>query len=159
MLTLASIVRRHTPDRPAVRDQEARMGVTRGNFDGTFGNFAEPDWETAAQFEGRVKQEPVGEIKASDGTRGTAISLVHFHHGARTYKHSHAGGQILVVLRGQGRVWSERDGQVVEVGPGDVVHEAPGVLHWHGAANGADMSHLSIAVGDATWPEDSPPAE
>ena len=56
---------------------------------------------------------------------GIALSLVHFEDGSRTHWH---------------------------VGPGDVVYAAPMERHWHGAAAGHSMTHLSVTnVGPPEW--------
>ncbi|MGK2964058.1 MAG: cupin domain-containing protein [Tepidiformaceae bacterium] len=95
-------------------------------------------------FEGNVE---IDRLTAADGVPGTAA--VTFHAGARTHWHSHSGGQILYVLEGEGRVGTV-DG-VTEMRPGDVVAAPPGERHWHGAAEGRDMTHLTISIGDASW--------
>jgi quercetin dioxygenase-like cupin family protein len=64
---------------------------------------------------------------------------------------------VLYILEGVGRVGMEGDQYTVH--PGDVIHAAPGERHWHGAAPGENMTHISITtVGSPTWydaPEDS----
>ncbi|HAY20089.1 MAG TPA: gamma-carboxymuconolactone decarboxylase [Clostridiales bacterium] len=74
----------------------------------------------------------------------------HIHHADR------GGGQILVCVAGRGfcQEWG-KDPQ--ELHPGDVVNIAPGVKHWHGAANDSWFSHLAIEVpgenGRTEWCE------
>lgn len=74
----------------------------------------------------------------------------HIHHADR------GGGQILVCVAGRGfcQEWG-KDPQ--ELHPGDVVNIAPGVKHWHGAANDSWFSHLAIEVpgenGHTEWCE------
>jgi quercetin dioxygenase-like cupin family protein len=86
------------------------------------------------------------------------VSAVHFTPSARTAWHSHAVGQTLYVMEGTGLVQS-RGGGIEEIRAGDVVHTPPGEWHWHGAAPGHFMAHLSIteATGDqrpeADWGE------
>lgn len=83
-------------------------------------------------------------------TGGMALSLVRFEDGARTHWHSHPGEQILYVLDGQGRVGTESEEH--RLVPGDVVHAAPNERHWHGAAPGHSMAHLSVTtVGAPEW--------
>ena len=76
--------------------------------------------------------------------------LVHFEDGARTHWHRHAGGQVLHVVEGRGRTQS-RGGEVVELAPGDIVTADPGEEHWHGAAEGAALTHLAISIGATEW--------
>jgi len=81
---------------------------------------------------------------------GMAVSLVRFEDGARTNWHVHPGEQILYVTEGQGRVGTETEETVIA--PGDVVYSAPGERHWHGAAPGHRMTHLSVTtVGPPRW--------
>ena len=53
------------------------------------------------------------------------------------------GGQILLILSGQGR-YQERGGEIQVLNAGDVVKILPDVEHWHGAAPDAWMVHVSI---------------
>ena len=81
---------------------------------------------------------------------GIAVSLVHFEDGSRTHWHVHPGEQVLYVLDGQGRVGTAEEEMIIE--PGDVVYAAPMERHWHGAAAGHSMTHLSVTnVGPAEW--------
>jgi quercetin dioxygenase-like cupin family protein len=74
---------------------------------------------------------------------------VKFDPGSRTDWHSHPEGQVLYVVSGEGRVGTDA-GEVVEIGPGDVVHSPVGELHWHGATPQSAMVHLSLTTGGAT---------
>jgi len=82
---------------------------------------------------------------------------VHFAPGARTAWHTHPRGQTVFVTEGVGLC--QRDGGPVEViRPGDSVFFEPGENHWHGAAPGRFMIHLSIVLEDGegnntTWGE------
>ena len=82
------------------------------------------------------------------------VSAVHFTPSARTAWHSHAVGQTLYVTEGQGLVQS-RGGNIAEIRPGDIVHTRGDEWHWHGAAPGHFMTHLSIteAVAGDQRPE------
>ena len=81
---------------------------------------------------------------------GMAVSIVRFEDGSRTHWHVHPGEQLLYVLEGQGRVGTAEDELTVE--PGDLIYAAPGERHWHGAAPGQTMTHLSVTnVGPAEW--------
>lgn len=84
-----------------------------------------------------------------EGEDPVTLITVQFAPGARSDWHRHPGGQVLYVLSGAGLVQNE-DGSTVEISAGDVVHAAPGELHWHGARQDAPMSHLSITAGGAT---------
>ena len=79
-----------------------------------------------------------------------AASVVHFADGSRTHWHVHPGEQLLYILEGQGRAGTADE--EVTVGPGDLIYAAPMERHWHGAAPGRSMTHLSITnVGPAEW--------
>jgi quercetin dioxygenase-like cupin family protein len=93
------------------------------------------------------------------------VSAVRFTPGARTAWHSHAVGQTLYVTDGRGLVQS-RGGEIAELRQGDVVTTPPDEVHWHGAAPGHFMSHLSIteavpgdARPEADWGEHVTDAE
>ena len=81
---------------------------------------------------------------------GMTVSLVHFENGSRTHWHVHPGEQVLYVLDGEGRVGTADE--EMEIGPGDLVYAAPMERHWHGAAAGHSMTHLSVTnVGAPEW--------
>jgi 4-carboxymuconolactone decarboxylase len=71
-------------------------------------------------------------------------ATVTFEPGARTAWHSHALGQTLIVTAGTGLVqsWGE---PVQDMRQGDVVWIPPGVKHWHGAASGSTVTHISVS--------------
>ena len=58
-------------------------------------------------------------------TDGIAVGNVFFAPCSRTYWHSHVGGQLLIVVAGEGHVADEND--VVTVRAGDMVWTPPGV--------------------------------
>jgi quercetin dioxygenase-like cupin family protein len=78
------------------------------------------------------------------------VAAVHFTPGARTAWHNHDGGQTLYVTDGEGRVQA-RGEPITTIRAGDVVHAPSGEWHWHGAAPGHWMTHLSLTEGPATW--------
>jgi quercetin dioxygenase-like cupin family protein len=82
------------------------------------------------------------------------VNAVHFTPGARTAWHSHAVGQTLYVTEGAGLVQS-RDGEIVHIHSGDIVHASPDEWHWHGATPDDFMTHLSVTegVGESQKPE------
>jgi quercetin dioxygenase-like cupin family protein len=71
------------------------------------------------------------------------VNVVRFAPGARTHWHSHAVGQSLHVMQGVARVGT-RDGNVLEVQPGQTVRCPPDEEHWHGAGPDAFMEHLAM---------------
>lgn len=98
----------------------------------------------AAMFAGTVELDRLATPGALPGA-----AAVTFRDGARTHWHSHSGGQMLYVIEGDGRVGTA-DG-VTDLRPGDLVTAPPGERHWHGAAEGADMTHLAVSFGEASW--------
>ena len=74
---------------------------------------------------------------------------VHFSPRSRTDWHTHPAGQVLYVTGGAGLVQTD-SGETVEISAGDVVHSPAGEVHWHGAAPGSPMTHLSLTTGGET---------
>jgi quercetin dioxygenase-like cupin family protein len=80
------------------------------------------------------------------------VSAVRFTPSTRTAWHSHVVGQTLYVTEGRGLVQS-RGGAIAEIRPGEVIHTPADEWHWHGAAPGHFMTHLSIT--EAAPPTDT----
>lgn len=78
---------------------------------------------------------------------------VRFESGARTYWHSHAGGQVLVVVEGVGRM-QDLGGPVRDLRVADAVYTKPGVAHWHGAAPGHYAVMISAYIGELDWKQE-----
>ena len=84
------------------------------------------------------------------------IGNVTFEPGARTNWHKHSGGQILLVLNGEGRY--KEDGKPVRIlKKGDIVTIPPNVKHWHGASSDSWFVHVSLEpnaeINKTTWLE------
>jgi quercetin dioxygenase-like cupin family protein len=88
-----------------------------------------------------------------DAGGAVRISSVLFSPRGRTFWHSHAGGQVLIVASGHGMV-ETRDGDRERLNPGDVVWAPPGETHWHGAAPDSFINHTAISLGAAQWGEE-----
>ncbi len=89
---------------------------------------------------------------------GMSLTIVDFEEGAVTNWHEHPGEQILYILEGKGRVGNEE--MEWEVEAGDIVYTGPGENHWHGAAAGYNMRHISITtIGGPTWQPNAPDLE
>ena len=82
-------------------------------------------------------------LVARDDVLNSSIANVTFEPGARTNWHKHSGGQILLVVAGQGR-YQEQGKDIQILNPGDVVQILPDVEHWHGAAPDSWFTHVSI---------------
>lgn len=82
-------------------------------------------------------------LSTKDDIWNASIGNVTFEPGARTNWHKHSGGQILLVLDGEGR-YQERGGEVRILRKGDVVRIPLNTEHWHGAAPHQWMTHISV---------------
>lgn len=81
-----------------------------------------------------------------------SVANVTFTPCARTNWHTHRDGQLLRVLAGSGWV-AEKGGQPQRIRTGDMVWSPPGTVHWHGADDGAYMTHLAVTLGTSEWHE------
>lgn len=89
-----------------------------------------------------------------DGVFDTQVYDVVFEPSARTYWHSHPGGQILLITKGIG-YYQEKGKPARLLKPGDVVAIPPDVVHWHGAAPKSQFTHIGMSTkvheGPAKW--------
>lgn len=103
-------------------------------------------------FSGKATLTPMMGAQREGGVR---LTMVDFENGAVTNWHTHPGEQILYITEGKGRVGDENNRWEVE--PGDVIHIGPGERHWHGAAAGHNMTHISVTtVGPPIWEDHAP---
>ncbi|SRR6266851_1007450 len=97
-----------------------------------------------------------GLIPASPQAPAIFAAAVRFEAGARNHWHSHAGGQLLHVVEGEG--WVQVRGQAPQrLALHDTVTADPGEEHWHGAGSHGPMTHLAVGAGETRWLEESPP--
>lgn len=108
----------------------------------------DPEPMTTDTFSGTVRRRDLGRVANPDGT----AMAVSFEAGVRTNWHRHSHGQVLYVLTGAGRIGT-RDGEVAEIGPGDLVEAPPDEEHWHGASEHSPMTHVSLSFGETAWLE------
>jgi quercetin dioxygenase-like cupin family protein len=92
-----------------------------------------------------------------DGVSRLTVGLVRFTPGARTNWHSHANGQLLRCIDGDGLVVA-RDGTAIRLQAGNTVWTPAGQEHWHGGGPNTMMCHYAFldATGDGeatTWLE------
>lgn len=101
-------------------------------------------------------------LSNKDDVWNSSIGNVTFEPGARTNWHKHSGGQILLVLAGEGR-YQEREGEIRILKAGDVVRIPLNVEHWHGAAPNSWFTHISVETNlpdnQTTWLEPVSDAE
>ena len=88
------------------------------------------------------------------GVFDTQVYDVVFEPSARTYWHSHPGGQMLLVTDGVG-YYQEKGKPAQLLKSGDVVPIPPDVVHWHGAAPDSEFVHIGMStkvhLGPAKW--------
>lgn len=99
-----------------------------------------PDLDNSI-FIGDVRRQ---NLISEENVKSLRVTSVSFRDGARNKWHTHATEQVLVVTAGRGVIANESDER--EIVTGDVIAIQPGERHWHGAAPGADMTHLSILL-------------
>ncbi|KAK0653451.1 hypothetical protein DIS24_g5929 [Lasiodiplodia hormozganensis] len=89
---------------------------------------------------------------AATATTAVSVANVTFTPCARTNWHTHRDGQVLRVLAGSGWI-ADKGGEPRRVRTGDMVWSPPGTVHWHGADDGAYMTHLAVTLGTSDWHE------
>lgn len=108
------------------------------------------------QFVGDVWVDPIA--TPHEVGQHMTVAIVRFAPGARTAWHSHEQGQYLRITQGVGR-FGTRNGQIIEVHPGQTLYTPPGEQHWHASAPGVFMEHIAMVEnGDdpamaTTWLE------
>lgn len=120
-------------DYPTVEEVQAKLI----NVDGAIFPIGNPNVTYEKYFTGLT-------YHASLAKDSIGVSNVTFIDGAHTFWHIHHGTcQILVTESGAGyvQIWGQ---DPVELKPGVVFTVPEGVKHWHGAAPGKMMQHLSI---------------
>ena len=86
-----------------------------------------------------------GKSDVMDGKDLTAARR-HFDAGARTYWHSHANGQLLLVEQGRMRT-QKKGGPVRDLGVGESEYAGPNVAHWHGATPDQPLVQINVGFG------------
>jgi quercetin dioxygenase-like cupin family protein len=117
------------------------MEVVRGRAEG------QPSQARSDNFTGTVFLDPVLAVPE------LSIGNVFFAPASRTFWHSHAGGQVLSVVRGRGLV-ANRDGEAAFIEAADVVHARAGEEHWHGGSHDSYVLHTAMSLGLTTWLEE-----
>ncbi len=109
-----------------------------------------------ATIAGTAAQQPQSNFVGGNPTQLDAKAIrtlrLNFPAGSRSNWHSHSNGQLLMVEIGRGRT-QERNGPLLEMGPGMPWHTKAGIEHWHGAAPDQDVQQLTIYEGDVKWLE------
>ena len=110
-----------------------------------------PGQPMAVQATGVYTPKPVPEIVINGQPAPGAI----WQPGMRSYWHCHAGGQIMMLFDGVGRV-QKRGERIRTLHKGDTEYAGPGVEHWHGAAPDASAQFFQTSIGVTTtlWMEE-----
>lgn len=121
-------------DYPSVEEVQSKLA----KVEGTVFPIGNPNVNYEKYFTGRTY------LASLTSGQSMGVGNVTFIDGAHTFWHIHHGTcQILVTESGAGYVqlWGQ---EPVELKPGIVFTVPEGVKHWHGAAPGKMMQHLSI---------------
>ena len=92
---------------------------------------------TGGEYDGRLVPEAV--------INGEPWGGAYFEPGRRSYWHCHAGGQILVVWEGEGRV-QKRGERARTLNPGESEFARPWEEHWHGASASGAVQYLQVSL-------------
>jgi quercetin dioxygenase-like cupin family protein len=98
-------------------------------------------------FTGTVFMDTV--LPATDDVR---VNTVTFTPGARTHWHTHARGQLLIVVAGTGFI-QLRGEEARPIRCGDSVWISPDEEHWHGAGPDSLLVHTAVSLGETSWLE------
>lgn len=77
------------------------------------------------------------------------VANVTFEPCCRNNWHSHTGGQLLIIIGGEG-IYQERGKPAQLLKSGDIVEIGPNVKHWHGATSDSWFSHLATNGNPST---------
>ncbi len=75
-----------------------------------------------------------------------SIKNINFAKGVRNKFHTHKNEQILIVSAGKGICATETEERVVT--EGDIIFFPAGEIHWHGAAQDSEFSHIFVHKKD-----------
>lgn len=103
------------------------------------------------QATGKYQPKPVPDITVNGQPGPGAI----WEPGMRSFWHCHAGGQIMMLDQGVGRV-QKRGQRVRTLHRGDTEYAGPGEEHWHGAAPDASAHYFQTSIGNTAtfWMEE-----
>lgn len=109
-------------------------------------NAAERVPATGNLFIGRAERQV---LVGDADSRQVRVNVVTFKDGAVNRLHHHTFDQVLIITEGEGIVQVEGQPER-RVSVGDVIFIPAGERHWHGAAPGQTMSHLTVATPGTT---------
>ena len=105
--------------------------------------------QPATSFTGVVYADEVVVGEKPSRMRATRVS---FTPGARTNWHSHEGGQVIHIEKGN-MLAQEAGGPIKEYVPRQTMTTAPGVKHWHGALPNQPLTQVAMSFGTTNWME------
>ncbi len=100
-----------------------------------------PGEQMGVQATGVYQSRPVPDVVIN----GEPWAGAYWEAGMRSYWHCHAGGQLLVVWQGEGRV-QKRGERMRTLYPGQSDLVGPWEEHWHGAATHTHAQYLQVSV-------------
>jgi len=100
-----------------------------------------PGEQMGVQATGVYQSRPVPEVQIN----GQPWAGAYWEPGMRSYWHCHAGGQLLVVWEGEGRI-QKRGERMRTLYPGQSDLARPWEEHWHGAAPNTAAQYLQVSV-------------
>jgi hypothetical protein len=103
-----------------------------------------PGEPMAVQATGIYQSRPVPAVQIN----GAPWAGAYWEAGMRSYWHCHAGGQLLVVWEGEGRI-QKRGERMRTLYPGQSDLARPWEEHWHGAAPNLAAQYLQVSVQPA----------
>ncbi|WP_229374290.1 cupin domain-containing protein [Fibrella rubiginis] len=96
----------------------------------------------------------VQQLIQPDSAFNIPVGYVTFEPGARSFWHSHPGGQALLAMGGIG-YYQEKGKPIQVLRKGDAVKCPPNIPHWHGASPTVGFTQVAITpntpTGRVTW--------
>jgi quercetin dioxygenase-like cupin family protein len=99
----------------------------------------------ASNFTGKAWVHP---LIQPDSVFNIPVASVTFEPGARTYWHSHGGGQGIIAIDGVG-YYQEKGKPIQVLRKGDAVKCPPNTPHWHGASPETGFVQMAITPNHA----------
>ncbi|GGC15662.1 MULTISPECIES: cupin domain-containing protein [Dyadobacter] len=99
----------------------------------------------ASNFTGRAWVHP---LIPADSAFNIPVASVTFEPGARTYWHSHGGGQGIIAIDGVG-YYQEKGKPIQILRKGDAVKCPPDMPHWHGASPESGFVQMAVTPNHA----------
>jgi len=100
-----------------------------------------PGEQMGVQATGEDRNEPIESVVIN----GAPWSGANWAPGHRSFWHCHAGGQLMVLFEGEGRV-QRRGERVQTLHPGESHMVGPGEEHWHGGAPNQHGHFLQVSI-------------